>query len=207
MDLNLDVGDVYTYSNSHARFDFTVEKVFIKENRKHIVFQVECPDSYLILHLYGMPEVVAKNFTLEFIEGVGPNIPFKLFGAIPTESNNCSLYLTAWLCSIDRDGAFYYGIEKFYPYWGLKNIYLDVDKITPAHIEIYPVPTKKTLNISLPQDMEGKVTILNTSGGLICTFPIKSRSSTISLSNLSPGVYFLRIESESFRSIKKIIKT
>lgn len=71
-------------------------------------------------------------------------------------------------------------------------------------IEIYPVPARDQINLTdLPEETE-HVHLLSVSGQIIKS--IDKAFSHINISDLSPGIYFLKVETEDESVVKKFIK-
>ena len=78
-----------------------------------------------------------------------------------------------------------------------------------VNFKVYPNPTNVDLNIEgpMPSDVkEGKITILNATGQFIKSDVYSGRSKTISVADLSKGIYIMEIKfSEKDRKSYKII--
>lgn len=81
---------------------------------------------------------------------------------------------------------------------------LNISEISETFFSIYPNPASKFLNIETNSEITlDKLSITNVTGQKI---KVDKSSSTIDISNLSPGLYFLKIETVKEILIKKIIK-
>lgn len=78
-----------------------------------------------------------------------------------------------------------------------------------AALNIYPNPVSQVLNIDGINGYELKdkaIALYTITGKKVCTTTLLSEHNKINLSNLSAGVYFLKIEGDSMQKTHKIIK-
>lgn len=97
MDLSLNVGDTY---KSEYRQTYTVSKVYEKNGRKHVEFDVPMHVSFG----WGEDHADEGMRPLVFIEGIGPNVFFL------TGSNS-------WVLSQFKDGELSYGLPEWEGRW------------------------------------------------------------------------------------------
>ena len=77
------------------------------------------------------------------------------------------------------------------------------DNIISKNFNVYPIPVNSNLQLHLSTILEFKMaTIYNYYGQLV----LQSKKTTIDVSNLSSGVYFLEVETNNGKGVKKIIK-
>jgi len=75
------------------------------------------------------------------------------------------------------------------------------------YFSVHPNPAKTTLNIESKSQMEiESLSIYNLSGQLVVQIPTANGIKNIDVSNLKPGIYFLRIDSDQGVSNTKFIK-
>jgi hypothetical protein len=75
------------------------------------------------------------------------------------------------------------------------------------HIEIFPNPVRDKLSVKLSQGSpNGKVTLVDLSGKLVCSYTIDGTETEIDLANLSAGTYFLKFQSSKASTALRIIK-
>lgn len=88
---------------------------------------------------------------------------------------------------------------------------LDLSKGNPSNndVTVYPVPATNILNVSFKSALNsGKINIYDVSGNLLVSKKIlaNSKHQSVSVSNLSSGIYFLQIDSEVLNTRFKFIK-
>jgi len=81
----------------------------------------------------------------------------------------------------------------------------EIEELAGIPINVYPNPATDVLNIETDMDIES-VTILNTTGQIVFQDQVNQNGTSIDLSNLQKGIYFVRMESEGeLLSTKKIM--
>ena len=84
---------------------------------------------------------------------------------------------------------------------------LSVTDFSKTDIIVYPNPTNDTISVTLPNDSDVKtIAIYSILGQKVLEKNISSQSATISLKSLTSGIYFYKIESNTFSKSGKIIK-
>lgn len=84
--------------------------------------------------------------------------------------------------------------------------------VSGMELNIYPNPTHGEFNLELAGDtrIEGKILLTDSRGQLVSTKPLShaaySTLTQFDLSSQSPGVYYLRIISENYYAIRKIVR-
>ncbi|MBC7495261.1 MAG: T9SS type A sorting domain-containing protein [Flavobacterium sp.] len=73
-------------------------------------------------------------------------------------------------------------------------------------IKMYPNPTNGILTLELNNFEETFVTILNINGQVIKNFNVNSKLTTLNVSNLSAGMYFMQITTPRGSGVQKFIK-
>ena len=126
--------------------------------------------------------------------------------AVPTLTNQQIINLIKQ--SADRyanpDYLFGYGIPDFQ--LALTNA-LSVTDATTENFLVYPNPANSVININFPYGFqEAKVIFYNALGQLVFDKKISDSETFISLETLNAGIYFYKIESNSFIQKGKIIK-
>lgn len=71
-------------------------------------------------------------------------------------------------------------------------------------LNIYPNPASDYLIVTLEQEVSGNISILNLVGNAIIDQPINALSMRIDITSLPEGIYFLNIQSDTGRVVKKI---
>lgn len=103
------------------------------------------------------------------------------------------------------DNQFGYGIPDFYT--ALLAVQLSIGDSSKAKFLVYPNPAKNNLFISFPNEyQDAKVTLYTTLGQNVFEKSITKTETSISLDNLKSGIYYYKIESNSFIQSGKIIK-
>ncbi len=103
------------------------------------------------------------------------------------------------------DNQFGYGIPDFYA--ALLAVQLSIGDSSKAKFLVYPNPAKNNLFISFPNEyQDAKVTLYTTLGQNVFEKSITKTETSISLDNLKSGIYYYKIESNSFIQFGKIIK-
>ena len=79
------------------------------------------------------------------------------------------------------------------------------DKIeTPENpILVYPNPASNSLTISKTSEDSSEGYIYNVRGKVLMSFNLQSQTSTVDISSLSPGLYFLLLDNQSTKFIKQ----
>ena len=77
--------------------------------------------------------------------------------------------------------------------------------------EVYPNPTDGILNLQLSQTgqlelIEGEIKLLDLSGRVILTQKLTSNQNQIDIKNLGSGVYFLSVEGNGLKGVKRVVK-
>lgn len=84
---------------------------------------------------------------------------------------------------------------------------LSVNTFSKTDIVVYPNPTSDTISFTLPNDSDiKKIAIYSILGQKVLEKYISTQSPSISLKSLNSGIYFYKIESNSFSKSGKIIK-
>jgi serine protease AprX len=84
---------------------------------------------------------------------------------------------------------------------------LSVTDFSKADFVVYPNPTYDSISVTLPNDSDIKtIAIYTILGQKVLEKNISNQSSTISLKSLNSGIYFYKIESNTFSKSGKIIK-
>ncbi|WP_192822817.1 hypothetical protein [Rufibacter sp. LB8] len=133
MDLTLAVGDKFNVSNEYTATEFTVEEVYYKNSLKHIKFK----------KLFNRNPNCGLNgdYTLEFIEGTGPNVglfyPQSLFGDV------VGSYL---LCHF-KDGQRVYSGELAKGECDINTLSVENEKNRLA-LKVFPNPAKEVVQVT-----------------------------------------------------------
>lgn len=82
---------------------------------------------------------------------------------------------------------------------------LSVEDVTLENVVIHPNPVKNMINIKSPVNLVGKIaTVFNIEGKRILNMKLENH--TIDVSTLTPGAYFLRLESDGKTHTQKFVK-
>jgi uncharacterized protein (TIGR02145 family) len=89
----------------------------------------------------------------------------------------------------------------------IKNSPLNIENLFKSSFYIFPNPTEKTININLStQDIPSEYIICEISGKKIIRGLTNSENTTINVSELQSGIYFITISNESKSKTLKFIK-
>lgn len=72
-------------------------------------------------------------------------------------------------------------------------------------LNVYPNPANERVIVELPTAAQGVGSVYNTTGALVKTIENFTAKTEISVSDLTPGVYFLHVQSEEKTSIVKLV--
>lgn len=205
MDLNLKVGDSY-YRPDYNATPRIVTDVYIKNGRKHIIFNEKFP-VVICRKCDETDNAVFYDFSLRFIEGVGPNIHLSAYfiGGETVES-------LPILCSQNKDNEIAYGIPEFYPYWGLwwiNGSLTGTDNVNVAELNATPMPVNDMLKLTLPEGINfysGNITVRDITGAEKQKIAVLNNPADIDFSAFSSGVYLVEVNAQGYRDTIKVIK-
>jgi hypothetical protein len=88
------------------------------------------------------------------------------------------------------------------------------EKVNKNNFSIYPNPANDVLNIELSNSFDSAqlplsnttISIINAIGEIVLTEKATSSNTTLNTSNLTNGIYFIKVESKNGSAIKKFIK-
>jgi len=84
---------------------------------------------------------------------------------------------------------------------------LSISEENMLAFEMYPNPTQDFLTIQLPNEvMTGSIEVIDYLGRTIKSKEISKIDNELNLTNVSPGVYFMRLNAEGKTGVQKIIK-
>ena len=86
-------------------------------------------------------------------------------------------------------------------YWSEQKA-TDISTILPNVIQVYPNPTTGQLIINTAQLAGNNIIIYDVMGKVMLTVPVSSLYTTLDISNLPAGTYFLRIGTETVNVVK-----
>jgi len=178
-DLNLDVGDTFTFGN----YIDTVANVFTLNGKKHIEFKNANTN---------------WGEKIRFIEGVGPNIGVFV--------NYLGILNPFVACKYELDSLVYVTLNDNFN--GCMLLPTDIKKNNlESMVEISPNPFSDFIEIrSNLLDAKTMVSIINITGQKLFESEINSEIFIIPTNNLLPGIYFVNIQSKNEKLTKKIIK-
>jgi len=92
--------------------------------------------------------------------------------------------------------------------WATLDINLGTNEFDISQLQVYPNPVGETLNIDLAENHEIlSISIMEINGKVLNFMKLSNVQSTkIDMSNISSGIYFLRIQSANHNSLIKLIK-
>jgi hypothetical protein len=195
VDMSLAVSDTFEIIDyNKEKNKVFVDTVFYKNNLKHIRF--------LNAHI-GICDGGGEA-RLDFIEGTGSNAG--LFSNIHGFETSMISYL---LCH-EKNGVKVYGNTLFNDTCFVEIVGIPETTIEPLY-KVYPNPSNKVLFIELLDDqiLEFSLLIYNSFGEqLVSSNHVNSRSTSIDISNLEAGIFFIRINGSNHNNlgIKKFVK-
>jgi hypothetical protein len=132
-------------------------------------------------------QIELGNFSIISLGGNNYNLEFRLGNVIPLTYT----YLI-YLFSDDNDNSIAH-----------RNTNLNFS--SPS---ILPNPTTTTLQIQIPTTFTTQVqgTLLNLSGAVVQRYGLEAGVNTVPTTNLSPGIYFLRLEGPGYAETFKVVK-
>ena len=81
------------------------------------------------------------------------------------------------------------------------------DFVFSNYFNLYPNPTKNTLNIAVKENIEiSSINIYNTLGQLVLVIPNAQNTKTVDVSSLTAGNYFIKINSDKGTSNTQFVK-
>lgn len=78
--------------------------------------------------------------------------------------------------------------------------------VTKSVFEMYPNPAKDQLHISLLENENGTITIIDITGKTVMQVNISIQHDRINLSSLGRGIYFVNVQTASGNMVKKLVK-
>lgn len=167
MDLSLEVGEQFEFPTPSGYGTGEVMRVWLdSENRKHIKFNT-LTDAF--------------NDSIEFIEGVGPNV-----GIIYSEIQRGMIS-----CKFENEELVYQN-----PSTSFINCELNTTQVLAANTQrttIYPNPATDQITLELEDQQYVQIQLFSLAGVLLYNETILCRQKTISIKDLEYGVYFLKI--------------
>ncbi len=110
-------------------------------------------------------------------------------------------------CSVDYVGVF----DKTSPSYSIPDpinceitAAAKISKIIPEQIKIYPNPARNSIFIESLKN--GKMEVLNLQGQLVLSGALSQTTTEVNVTDLSKGVYFIKVTADKEVSIKKIMK-
>lgn len=104
--------------------------------------------------------------------------------------SRCNTGTSAWTCSNFKTAPAGTGINS----------------ISETKTSVYPNPVTDILNFSFAGDKTHHVTIINSIGAVVGNFTLPAGTTTLNLSQLNPGLYFVKSASENEAQTFKIEK-
>ena len=184
MDLDLEVGDAFSFSENGENRTIYVDDVYVFNGKKHIQFNDWIPLS-----------TPPGGYKRVFIEGVGPNWGF--------ESNDA--YLIA--CKYDDFIKTYSFENEHIKDCHFKNVIID-NYVWKNSITIYPNPVFGQLVVNFPEMLNESIqlSVQNTLGVEVFNTVIFNSETILDLSHLPNSIYFFKFQTPETVISKKIIK-
>lgn len=135
------------------------------------------------------------NFSLRFMEGVGP-----IYG--PKVENWLSLRgFTSLLC-LHKDDTLHYMTNAVA---GCYQEVVGVAALPVSSFEVYPNPTSGMLNIVLETQITvgGRAVIRDVTGRVVRSLAVLDRQTSVDVSDLTPGLYILTFIDNDSRSVSR----
>lgn len=199
-DMSLSVGDTFLFqviSDDYYGMEEThvVDSVYYLDGRKVVHFNKPSFDAYT-WYLFR-----SEYFELAFIEGIGTTAG--PFGTTPGYFE--SEYSSALLCVHQGDSLLYMANPEVGCYYDAASV---ENRTSQKKITLYPNPANDHLTISTEDaaEISGSIFILNTAGIVVYSGVFNNNSADIDISELSSGVYVLRLENKDGVSVKKFVK-
>jgi Secretion system C-terminal sorting domain len=128
------------------------------------------------------------NFSIPIIYGVN---------AVPEDAQI--------LCFSDRIGNSVLGNKLWVDKLSFSNLPLTTRNIIDANnaITIFPNPAANQFNISATNAFLSEINILNTMGAIVKTIKTYSNSHEVDISNLSAGIYFVKVNGQVIKLVKE----
>ncbi|MDX8339951.1 T9SS type A sorting domain-containing protein [Draconibacterium sp. IB214405] len=102
------------------------------------------------------------------------------------------------------------GTDNYYSIFLTKKMYFDQTVTSVSTIEyqtefsVYPNPTSSTLTISRPETSESEIALIYTITGTVKKqIQLYEQENLVDVSELTPGIYFISIDSEILKFIKQ----
>ncbi|MDX1652726.1 MAG: T9SS type A sorting domain-containing protein [Brumimicrobium sp.] len=77
--------------------------------------------------------------------------------------------------------------------------------INEIEVNVFPNPSSESVNIEWPGNVSGQLTIIGNLGEIILIKEVLTAEEQFRLEGLKPGIYFVRLESVNFRTIKRFV--
>lgn len=185
MDLSLTVGDTfYLYDFNNNPIVTTVDSVQQIDGLKH-----------LWLHEEG--NICGLTYSMEFVEGSGPNVGFNYQRSIP---------LNSFMLCQHKSGVKTLGNTLFFDACyvcqvGLKETNLE-------RIQLFPSPANDVLNILFADEVQqATLCVFDQFGRIQLAIPDwNNQQQVLTIAALNPGVYFVSIKDGSEQSVKRFVK-
>ena len=195
--------------NSYPRWDFDNRNLLVTDNSIYLVCKYKktvevgngSKTSLVVKRFDTDLNLTWEEYTIEVVDS-GEIANYGL-----TALSNGGIATTGWLYSGSSGG--YYSSKDIYAIAFDNYLSADENSASENPFLCYPNPAKNVLNISFADDTECQyVAIYSLDGCLVVeTFPETSQSSTISIANLTQGLYLIKVRmSDGSEFSDKIIK-
>lgn len=191
-DMSLNTGDTFTLTNNMP-IRMIVDSVTYLNQKKHIHLTIiDLGYAHRIPFFYG-----TYNFSLRFMEGIGPMYGPILFDVI---------YDMEGLMCLHKDDTLFY---MTHPDVGCWQEFVSVPEYPETFLTIYPNPSYQQiyLEFSTEEKVQGTVFVRDMVGRVCRRFSVNDRKTALDVSALPQGVYMLTFVDQKNRTItKKIVK-
>jgi hypothetical protein len=138
------------------------------------------------------PDVSWRRFVAEFPTTLGSNVMFKF---VATDSAQPGMSGSIVEAALDA-----------FEIYDLGETPVKVTDYAKLDFQLYPNPTKESVNIVLPQTGETSYEILNSVGQVYLNKQINAdqRRINVSTTSLNPGIYYVRVYQQGQMSVKKL---
>jgi Leucine-rich repeat (LRR) protein len=154
--------------------------------------------------IYVFDEAVGQSFDTKIYEETltvgGDGTDKDISATIPSSfaGKNIGIIVRHYDCT-GQDKLYVDNFEVSYEEFALSN-----KKTIAQKVNIYPNPTKHSINVSLKE--KSNYTLININGKVIKTGTLTPQQNNIDISKAANGLYFLTLENENKLITKKIIK-